>query len=54
MMQVKGASAATISATIKRADGTIEELGVIAYWHQNPLRRWVYRIKKGLATWLPW
>lgn len=30
----------SLSATITRADGTIENVGEIAYWHRNPLRRW--------------
>lgn len=33
-----------LRAVITRADGTIEDLGVIAYWHRNPLRRWVWNI----------
>lgn len=35
-------------ATIIRADGTIEELGVIQYWHKNPFKRILWRIKKWL------
>jgi len=31
----------TISAVITRADGTVEHLGVISYYHKNPLKRWV-------------
>jgi hypothetical protein len=34
----------TIRARIIRADGTIEELGVVSYYHKNPLRRWAWRI----------
>lgn len=30
---------ASIEATITRADGTVEHLGVISYWHRNPLVR---------------
>ena len=37
-----------ISAIITRADGTIENLGTIQYWHKNPLKRLLWRIK----TWL--
>lgn len=34
---------AKISAVITRADGSTEDVGVVAYWHKNPLRRlcWV-------------
>jgi len=34
----------SLEATITRADGTVEHLGVIAYWHRNPLRRWAWRL----------
>ena len=37
-----------ISAIITRADGTIENLGTIQYWHKNPLKRIIWRIKKWL------
>ena len=35
-------------AVITRADGTVEELGVIDYWHKNPIKRFIWRIKKWL------
>lgn len=38
----------TLSAIITRADGTVEDLGAIQYWHSNPLKRLFWRIK----TWL--
>jgi hypothetical protein len=37
-----------ISAIITRADGTVENLGTIQYWHSNPLKRLLWRIKKWL------
>lgn len=37
-----------ISAIITRADGTKEDLGTIQYWHKNPLKRILWRIKKCL------
>ena len=37
-----------ISAIITRADGSVENLGTIQYWHQNPLKRILWRIKKWL------
>lgn len=41
MMIVRGqAKSSSISAVVTRADGSIENLGVIAYWHKNPLKRW--------------
>jgi hypothetical protein len=39
----------TLSAVITRANGTVENLGAIQYWHSNPLKRFLWRIK----TWLP-
>lgn len=35
----------TIEAVVIRADGTREDLGVISYWHRNPLRRLWWRIR---------
>jgi hypothetical protein len=40
---------AQITAVITRADGTVEQLGVVSYWHKNPFKRILWRIKK----WLP-
>lgn len=37
---------ASISAVITRADGTKEDLGVIAYYHRNPLRMAWWNITK--------
>jgi len=35
-------------AVITRADGTVEELGIIDYYHQNPIKKLIWRIKKWL------
>lgn len=40
------AKEARFSAVITRADGSIEDLGEIAYWHKNPLRRLLWRARK--------
>jgi len=46
-MQVSsGVKRATITATITRADGTVEELGVVAFHESNPLKRAVLRLKQ--------
>lgn len=37
---------ASFSAVIIRADGTREELGEIAYYNKNPLKRFAWYIKK--------
>lgn len=49
-MQVAKSNAKELQlvATITRADGTVEELGVIDYWHRNPIKRFIWRIKKWL------
>jgi hypothetical protein len=37
---------ATLEAVITRADGRIERLGSIAYWHRNPLKRFAWKLKR--------
>lgn len=32
-------AAITIEGQVRRADGKIEDLGTIAYWHRNPIKR---------------
>lgn len=39
-----------IIATVIRADGSREELGVVSYWHRNPLMRWRYRLLRFLGV----
>lgn len=43
-----------ISAVVTRADGRVEDLGVISFWHRNPLRRLAWRIMRGLRKWRSW
>jgi hypothetical protein len=47
-MQIANVNAKEIEliATIIRADGTKEELGVIDYWHKNPIKRFIWKLKK--------
>lgn len=40
------AESAEFRAVITRADGTVEDLGTIAYWHRNPFRRWAWTIAR--------
>jgi hypothetical protein len=42
------ARSAAIEAVITRADGTVEHLGTISYWHKNPLRVWAWRLSRAL------
>lgn len=36
----------TLEVTIIRANGTVEHLGTLSYWHRNPLKRLFWRLKK--------
>lgn len=36
----------SVEGRIIRKDGTVEELGQIAFWHANPLRRLAWRLKQ--------
>lgn len=35
-----------LQAVVIRADGTREDLGTVAYWHRNPLKRLWHNIKQ--------
>jgi len=37
-----------LSAVITRANGTVEELGTIAYWNKNIFKTLLWRIKQWL------
>lgn len=39
---------ASISAVVIRADGTREDLGVVSYYHKNPLMRLKFKLDKRL------
>ena len=41
-----GAKQISVEASVIRADGSVEPLGVVAYWHQNPLKRLAFRTKQ--------
>lgn len=38
-----------IEAVVVRADGSVQDLGVIAYYHSNPLKRLLWRVKRFLG-----
>lgn len=40
------AKEATIEMIVTRADGTVENLGVVSYWHRNPIKRLAWRVKE--------
>ena len=45
-LTAKSVQKATIEATVIRADGTREELGVVSYYHRNPLKRLAWRLRQ--------
>lgn len=52
-METKGrVQKITWEAVVIRADGTKEDLGLVAYYHRNPLRRWAWAAKQRVRkTW---
>ncbi len=36
---------AQIEVTVIRADGTREEHGVVSYWHRNPFKRLIHKLR---------
>ena len=36
----------SIAATVTRADGTVEDLGTVSYWHANPLYRLIWALRR--------
>jgi hypothetical protein len=39
----------SVRITVIRKNGTVEDLGVVAYWHRNPLKRLAWRVRKWLG-----
>ena len=50
-VSTKTVSSCSIHAVVTRADGTVEDLGLISYTSRNPLRRWGYRLGQFLGIW---
>jgi hypothetical protein len=48
------AKEATITARVLRADGTIEDLGVVSYWHKNPFKRFLGNLEIATREWFKW
>jgi len=36
----------TVEMIVTRADGTVENLGVVSYWHRNPIMRVAWHLRK--------
>lgn len=43
------AKEAIIELTVIRADGRIEKIGTVSYWHKNPFKRWAFKVKQFLT-----
>gem|GEM_PF-1483409 len=51
MMRVPtGTREASIHAVVTRADGTVEDLGVVSYWHKSWWKRALWRISRVFRT----
>jgi len=42
-----GVREATIAVKVIRADGTVEDHGVVSYYHKNPIKRILWRLRHG-------
>jgi hypothetical protein len=40
----------TIEAVVTRADGRVEKLGTVSYYHRNPLMRAWWKLKKAVGV----
>jgi hypothetical protein len=38
---------ASIEVKVIRANGTVEDHGVVSYYHRNPLKRLLWRLRHG-------
>jgi len=47
-MEIANSNAKEIQliATIIRADGTVEPLGIVDYYHRNPLKMFIWKVKQ--------
>lgn len=50
MIVPSNAKEVQISVVITRVGGTVEHLGIVSYWHKNPLKRIFWSIKKWLLS----
>ena len=39
-----------LSAVIIRADGTVEDLGTVSYWHKNIFKQILWKVKQWLRS----
>ena len=36
----------TVAMKVIRADGRVDDLGVVGYWHKNPLKRLAWKLSR--------
>ena len=48
---VRSISESAVHAVVTRADGKVENLGLIAYTSQNPLKRWAHQLGRLVGIW---
>lgn len=41
----------SLEVVVTHADGTVEDLGEVACFHKNPLRRWLRPLQKKVKSW---
>jgi hypothetical protein len=44
--QAKSVLEASAEITVIRADGTIEKLGEVGYYHRNPWKRFAWKVRR--------
>jgi hypothetical protein len=44
MTSIRSAVETSIRAVVTRADGRVEDLGVVSYWHRSLWRRLLWRL----------
>lgn len=47
---ISNAKETQLEITVIKADGTVVSYGVVSYWHKNPIKRFIWRIKKWLHS----
>lgn len=52
MNTAKSIQKVVICAKIKRADGSVEDLGEIATWHKKPVLHWIYKKIYTIRGWI--
>lgn len=54
MVAPADAKSASIRVKVIRANGRIEDHGVVAFYHKNPIKRWAFKAVRAIKRMLPW